>query len=143
MKFAIEIKMTVELEVENITDAKVIRNLAHYHNKMDLIMDDKNFEEASKHQRLLDQLKADKALLLRYGKLLALFEALTNLEETNCIGKIADEMHEIEISLTTRLDGKDARWFQDVIKQKLWGERTEHFRNAFRVTVSKPQVMIG
>jgi hypothetical protein len=72
------------------------------------------------------------------AKLLALFEVLTKLEETSGIGKIADEIHEIETSLVERLDGEDARRFRDVIKQKLWGERTEHFKNAFCVTVSNP-----
>lgn len=134
--------MTAEVEVVNITDANVIRNLAHYHNKMDLINDDKNFEEAAKQQRLLDQLKADEALQQRYCKLLALFEALTKLDETNICNATDDEIYEIEISLIDRLNSKDAQWFQEVIKQKLWAERTEHLRRAFSITVSNPQLMI-
>ncbi|MGH7990182.1 MAG: hypothetical protein ACREDS_08360 [Limisphaerales bacterium] len=144
MKFTVEIKMTVEINVEKITKAAVIRDLVQPAKPkavvMEEIMDDRLFERAARNQRLLDQLQADEALLLRYAKMLAAFEAFSVLESASEHEKLGDQMERIEISLLNRLNEADAAWFEGAIKNEVWSESTAHFSNAFRVTVSKPEV---
>jgi hypothetical protein len=144
MKFAVEIKMTVEISVEKITNAAVIRDLVQPAKPkavvMEEIMDDCRFEIAARNQRLLNQLQADEALLLRYAKMLATFEALSALEGASGHKKLGDQMERIEISLLNRLNEPDATWFKGAIKNELWSENTAYFRNAFHVKVSKPEV---
>ncbi len=146
MKFAIEIRMTAEVEVKNITSATVIRHLHQYTKSkgvlMDEIMDDRHFEVGARNQRFLDQLKSDRALLLRYAKLVALLEAFMELERTREKDQIQieDEMEKIEKSVVKRLGREDARWFRGAIKHEAWAESTEHLNEVFHVTVSTPRV---
>ena len=144
MKFAIEIKMDAEVEIKDITSATVIRNLVQPAKPKSLvleeIMDDRHFEIAARNQRLLAQLRADRALLLRYGKLIGLFEALSALEGTDEKEKIADKMDDLEISLVNRLNYEDKKWFRNAMKLGVWSESTEQFGKAFHVSVSSPQV---
>lgn len=136
--------MTVEISVEKITNAVVIRDLVQPAKPkavvMEEIMDDRLFEMAARNQRLLDQLQADETLLVRYAKALATFEALSALEGASEQRKLGDQMERIETSLLNRLNEADAAWFKGAIKNELWSESTAHFRNAFRTTVSKSEV---
>ncbi len=136
--------MTVEIKVEQITSATVIRGLVQPAKPKEVvleeIMDDRHFEIAVRNQRLLDQLRADEALFLRYSKLLVAFDALSSLEGTSEKEKLGNEMEDIETSLIERLNSDDAEWFRGAIKHELWSESIDDFRKAFHVAVSSPEV---
>jgi len=143
MKFNIQINITAEVAVEDITTAKVIQDLSSYANRAELMDDDLSFEIGAKNQRLLDLLRADRALLLQYAKLRALLEAFRFLEESNNFQTNADEeLEKIEQSLIGGLTDEDAKWFRGAIDEGLWIENTEHFSNAFVVDVAEPSITI-
>jgi len=143
MKFNIHIKFAAEVAVEDITTAKVIQDLACYANRVELIDDDLSFEIGAKNQRLLDLLRADSNLLLRYAKLRALLEAFRLLEDPNNFQKNADdELERIEQSLIGELTNDDAKWFRGAIDEGLWAENTEHFINAFVIDIADPSIAI-
>ena len=139
MKFAIEIKMEVEVTIDDISPANVIRDLSFYGNRMELINDDESFGRGAQNQRLLDALKADGNLLAHYTELRALFEAFSALEEgTELSDRFSEQMDEVEQLLIKRLKAEDSKWFSGAIKAGFWSETTEHFNKAFRITVSDP-----
>ncbi|MCE0496578.1 MAG: hypothetical protein LV481_01340 [Methylacidiphilales bacterium] len=144
MKFAVEIKMMVEITLEEITDATVIRGMAQPAKPREIlieeIMEDQPFEIARRNQRLLDQIKADEALLLRYASILAGWEALAALERNREEQRLSDEIEEVETKLINRLNESDAEWFRGAMKHEAWTESTEDFRGAFRATVSEPEL---
>jgi hypothetical protein len=144
MKFAVEIKLTVEIKVEEITKADVIRDMAQPAKPREILMEeilsDWPFERMEKNQKLLAAIQADKKLLLRYAKALATWEALSALEGEASKPNSEGKLDLIQTSLLNRLDEADAKWFREAIDHDFFYESTDDFQRAFRVNVSEPAV---
>lgn len=123
MKYTFKIELTGQVEVGSITDADVIRVLADYSNRMELINDDASFQHADKNRALLKAARDNPGALLLLAKGAAIFEASQALEELHHDFDAQNSEEEIVKRLIPQLEPEPASLFTWAIENSLFSEK--------------------